>query len=156
MFRNKFPLYFSIFITCIFADRISKFFAVKFFNEDLFVSKNINLSLTWNRGVSWGFLNFESKKAFLLLTFFILSIILIFFIHVFMQYKKNFSVIFETLILSGAVSNIVDRFIYGAVVDFLEFHVYDWYWPIFNVADVFVVIGIFGIIMKSVFIKNVY
>jgi signal peptidase II len=155
MTKNKPIWYFCIFVFCFFVDRISKFFAIKLLQNDLVVNKNINFSLIWNRGISWGLLNFESNVAFWLLTFFIFGVIIIFFVYTFIQYKNNFDITFETLVLSGAGSNIIDRVIYGAVVDFIEFHVHDWYWPTFNIADAFVVVGIVGILIRSVFIGYV-
>ncbi|MFC1894465.1 signal peptidase II [Candidatus Dependentiae bacterium] len=142
----KFLGYIFIFMFIVLLDRCSKFAAVKLFqNKDYCVFPGFNLTLVWNRGVSWGLFSFDSAFLFYLLTIIIFSIIIVFFIYTVFLFRKNENVFFEVLVFSGAVSNLIDRFIYKGVVDFIDIYVFSWHWPTFNIADMFVVIGIFGI-----------
>ena len=147
--KKNYKLYLLIGIACFILDRTTKTWALHALSElPKIISPNLNLILLWNRGVTWGLFHSISPFGFFLLTLFILLVIIFFFLYTFVQYKNCYDITFETLVLAGALSNIVDRFWYGAVIDFIEFHVYDWFWPVFNFADVFVVIGITGMMFK--------
>ena len=131
-------------------DRLSKWWAVSALrDEPAVISDYLNLSLMWNRGVSWSLFSYDSLIGFSILTGFILLVIVLFMVFVFVQYKNYHNISFEVLVLAGALSNVVDRFWYGAVVDFLQFHVNAWYWPTFNVADMCVVVGVVGMLIKN-------
>jgi len=141
--------YACIFLTSFLADRITKLWAVINAQEPIAVCQSLNFSLSWNRGVSWSFFNDASTIGFYLLTFVLIAMISIFSVYAFIQYKNRWNISFEILMLSGALSNIVDRFYYGAVADFIDFYVGAWHWPTFNLADMFIFIGVFAIITKS-------
>lgn len=150
MITKKSFFYSLFFIVCFLTDRVSKFCILNYLLDGYKkITPYFNLSIAWNKGVSWSFLSFDSTTGFALLTAFILCVIVIFSIYTFIQYKNRSNILFEIMVLAGALSNVVDRFMYGAVLDFLEFHLGTWYWPTFNIADVFVVVGVFGIILKS-------
>ncbi len=145
-------LYHIIFILCLSADRFSKCWAVsKLSNDPLVINNNLSFTLAWNRGISWSMLQFSSPVHFWLLTSIIALVIVIFGVYTIMQYRTGSKIIFETMILAGAVSNFFDRCWYGAVVDFIELHVHEWYWPTFNIADACIVVGVFCIMIKTVY-----
>lgn len=141
-------LYSVIFIACIFIDRYSKYLILRHLTEEVALLPFFNLSLVWNKGISWGLFSFNEPLFYLLLTFLIIFVTLLFFFYTVSEYRNGNSVLFEIVVLAGAVSNVIDRFLYGAVVDFIEVHAGSWYWPTFNIADVFIVIGVVGICLR--------
>ena len=125
-------------------DRISKIYVInldkKFFGSEIFSSKYLNISLIWNEGIAFGLLSFDQDNLYNLLTF--LIILIIFFIIVMILKSSGFKKYALLLILGGALGNIFDRLMYKAVPDFIDFHVGDFHWFIFNVADIFVTLGV--------------
>lgn len=143
--------YFVQFIICFGLDRFTKMWALHTVRgQDMIISKFLTFSFCWNRGVSWSYFNDLSGLGYMLLTTIIALVIAFFAGFTLLQYRKNNSVFFEVMVLAGALSNVVDRFIYGAVIDFIECHVGTFYWPTFNIADSLIVVGVIGIIIKHV------
>ena len=136
-------------------DRISKIYVInldkKFFGSEIFSSKYLNISLIWNEGIAFGLLSFDQDNLYNLLTF--LIILIIFFIIVMILKSSGFKKYALLLILGGALGNIFDRLMYKAVPDFIDFHVRDFHWFIFNVADIFVTLGVIFMILLE-FIDN--
>ena len=141
-------LVFSIFLL----DRLSKIYVIfldnKFFGSEIFSSKFLNISLIWNEGIAFGLLSFNEKIFYNLLTFIILVIILIIFFMALKSYGfKKYSLL---MILGGALGNIYDRIFYGAVPDFIDFHIGNFHWFIFNVADIFITFGVIFMIIIEI------
>jgi signal peptidase II len=141
-------LVFSIFLL----DRLSKIYVIfldnKFFGSEIFTSKYFNISLIWNEGIAFGLLSFNEKIFYNLLTFIILIIILIIFFMVLKSYGlKKYSLL---MILGGALGNVYDRIFYGAVPDFIDFHIGNFHWFIFNVADIFITLGVIFMIIIEI------
>ena len=141
-------LVFSIFLL----DRLSKIYVIfldnKFFGSEIFSSKFLNISLIWNEGIAFGLLSFNEKIFYNLLTFIILVIILIIFFMALKSYGfKKYSLL---MILGGALGNIYDRIFYGAVPDFIDFHIGNFHWFIFNVADIFITLGVIFMIIIEI------
>ena len=138
-------LVFTIFLF----DRISKIYVInfdkKFLGSELFSSKYLNVSLIWNEGIAFGFFSFSEKIFYDILTIIILIIILIIFI---MTIKsdglKKYSLL---MILGGALGNVFDRLYFKAVPDFIDFHIGNFHWFIFNIADIFITIGVIFMIV---------
>jgi signal peptidase II len=146
----RFLKYLVLFITALGLDRWTKWLALSN-NVDFQLCPILNFSLMWNRGVSWGLFHGASAHGFYLLTAFIILVTLGLAYYAFYHqfYKQKACIFLEVLVLSGAVSNIIDRFVYGGVIDFIQFHLGDWYFPTFNVADIFVVCGVFGLLINN-------
>tara|TARA_B100000900_G_C20216812_1_gene568153 strand:- start:125 stop:622 length:498 start_codon:yes stop_codon:yes gene_type:complete len=130
-------------------DRISKIYVIyldqKFLGSELFSSKFLNISLIWNEGIAFGLLSFEKESLYNILTLVILVIILIIF---FMITQSNGLKKFALLmILGGALGNVYDRLFYKAVPDFIDFHLENFHWFIFNLADIFISLGIIFMIL---------
>ena len=148
---NNISLTFLIFLL----DRISKIYIInldkKLSGSEIFSSKFINITLIWNEGIAFGLLSFDQNNLYNLLT---LLIIIVIFIIGWMTVKshglKKYSLI---MILGGAIGNLYDRIFFKAVPDFIDFHVGDFHWFIFNFADVFITIGVFYMILSE-FIDN--
>ena len=150
-FLINFLLISSIFLI----DRISKIYVInldkKFLESEIFSSKYLNISLIWNEGIAFGLLSFDQDNLYNLLTF--LIILIIFLILIMILKSSGFKKYALLLILGGALGNIFDRLIYKAVPDFIDFHVGDFHWFIFNVADIFVTLGVIFMILLE-FIDN--
>ena len=141
--KNFLTNLFLVFLIFLF-DRLSKTYVIfidnKFSGSEIFSSKFLNIILIWNEGIAFGLLSFNEKIFYNLLTFIILIIILIIFFMVIKSYGlKKYSLL---MILGGALGNVYDRIFYGAVPDFIDFHVQNFHWFIFNVADIFITIGV--------------
>ena len=136
-------------------DRVSKIYVInldkKFFGSEIFSSKYLNISLIWNEGIAFGLLSFDQDNLYNILTF--LIILIIFFIFVMILKSSGFKKYSLLIILGGAFGNIFDRIMYKAVPDFIDFHVGEFHWFIFNIADVFITIGVFSMILFE-FIGN--
>ncbi len=142
--------YFSLFIITIFLDRITKLFALQsLLTGEKNISPFLKLSLALNRGVSFGMFNFKTTLPFIALAIFIFLVIVAFAVYTVFRFKKNKNIFFEILVLAGALSNFVDRILYGGVIDFIDFYISSWHWPTFNFADIFIFVGIAGMFIRS-------
>ncbi|WHQ46974.1 MAG: signal peptidase II [Candidatus Midichloria sp.] len=144
---------FLFFIALIlFLDQVSKYAIYNYFSlheEIIKVFPFLNLVLVWNYGISFGILNDIEQGQIILSTLAVFIIILLIFWY---QKTKNSQLVLPlSLIISGAVGNIIDRTNYGAVLDFIDLHVFGWCYPTFNIADSAIVIGTF----MCLFIKKV-
>ena len=139
-----------------FLDRISKLFVIYQdklnFNSKIYSSKFLNIDLIWNEGIAFGLFSFNEDYLYNFLTFliFIVIIFIIFMIRKSDTVRK-YSLL---LVLGGALGNFFDRLIYKAVPDFIDFHVGNFHWFIFNVADIFITFGIFFMIVIELTGKN--
>ena len=143
-----------IFLIFLF-DRISKIYVInldkKFIGSEIFSSKYLNITLIWNEGIAFGFLSFDQENLYNLLT--ILIILIIFFILVMVLKSSGLKKLALVMILGGALGNVFDRILYKSVPDFIDFHVGEFHWFIFNIADIFITIGVFSMILLE-FIGN--
>ena len=147
----------SSFIFLIFLlDRVSKTYVIylndKLLGIEILSSKFLNIRLIWNEGIAFGLLSFNDKIIYNLLTFIIFIIILIIFFMILKSYGlKKYSLL---MILGGALGNVYDRIFYGAVPDFIDFHIGNFHWFIFNVADIFITLGVIFMIIIEITVKN--
>ena len=146
---KNFYINLSLVILIFLIDRISKVYVIfldnKFLGSEIFSSKYLNITLIWNEGIAFGLLNFEKNYLYNILTIFILTvIILILFMIIKTEGLKKFSLL---LILGGALGNIFDRIFYKAVPDFIDFHIGNFHWFIFNIADIFISVGVIFMIL---------
>ena len=146
----------SFLVLLIFSlDRISKVYVAyldkKFLGSKIFSSKFLNINLIWNDGVAFGLLSFDQASLYNLLT--ILIILIIFFILVMIIKSSGLKQFALIMIFGGALGNVFDRILYKAVPDFLDFHVGNFHWFIFNIADIFITLGVIFMIMLE-FINN--
>lgn len=147
---KKSLLYLMLFGTCLLADRISKMLVLRSINHEINVFPGFQLDVVWNRGVTWGMFNFASQTKFMMLSVFIILVVLSFAFYSLNRFKKGESIVGEIIVLGGACSNIIDRFMYGAVLDFIGLYVGTWHWPWFNIADMCVVVGVCLVAIKYV------
>ena len=129
-------------------DRISKFYVIsqseKNLSYDLFESKFLNINLVWNEGIAFGLLSFDKNHLYNLLTILIIAlIVIIFFMILNNRGFKKYSLL---MVLGGALGNLYDRIYFKAVPDFIDFHIGNFHWFIFNVSDIFISLGVLFLI----------
>jgi signal peptidase II len=159
---NKFDLKlflvnFSVVFLIFSIDRISKFYIIKLAalekNFEIYVASYLNLYLVWNKGIAFGLLSFDSSFIYNIVSFIILLIIIALILMIVKElhiFKKNCFLI----ILGGAIGNLFDRIYYTAVPDFIDFHIENIHWFIFNIADIFISIGVVCLIYAEIFFKD--
>ena len=129
-------------------DRISKFYVIsqseKNLSYDLFESKFLNINLVWNEGIAFGLLSFDKNHLYNLLT--ILIIVLIIIIFFMILKNRGFKKYSLLMVLGGALGNLYDRIYFKAVPDFIDFHIGNFHWFIFNVSDIFISLGVLFLI----------
>ena len=153
---KNFLIKLSLILVIFLFDRISKIYVIyldnKLFGSEIFSSNFLNIYLIWNEGIAFGLFSFNEKIFYNILTIIILIIILIIFI---MSIKSNgFKKYPLLMVLGGALGNVFDRLYYKAVPDFIDFHIGNFHWFIFNVADIFITIGIIFMVIIELFNKN--
>ena len=141
----------SIFIL----DRLVKLYVI-YLNKinngtEIFSSKFLNIYLIWNEGIAFGLLSFNQNSLYNFLTFFILIIIfVIFYMITKSSGLRKYSLL---IILGGALGNVYDRIIYKAVPDFIDIHVGNFHWFIFNVSDIFISVGVILMVILEILDK---
>ena len=156
MIKKNFFINLSFILLIFLLDRISKIYVIdldkKFLGTEMFSSKFLNVSLIWNEGIAFGLFSFGEKTLYNILTILILIIILaIGFMVIKSEGFKKYSLL---MILGGGLGNVFDRIFYKAVPDFIDFHVGNFHWFIFNVADIFITIGIIFLIILEFTANN--
>lgn len=134
--------YASLFFGIIGLDRFTKFFALHMADSLYQFTSFLSLKLTFNRGIVWGILNSTNGGLFVIITLGILVVYSGLLFHTVTQYKRHKPIVGEVMVLAGGFSNILDRFFYAGVIDFILISYHDWSWPIFNCADTAIVVGV--------------
>jgi signal peptidase II len=142
-----------IFLIFIF-DRVTKkaIISHQLNNQSIFVNDYLNFELVWNTGIGFGLFSQNADVYYHLISLLIFSVI-IFLIYLIIKATLVEKILFS-LIMGGAIGNFYDRFIYFAVPDFIDFHVNDLHWFTFNIADIFITIGIILIVIKDLSLKK--
>ena len=153
---KKFFLYSTIVIFIFILDRISKLYilnSVEINNEvNIYIFSFLKLYLIWNKGIAFGLFSFEQNSFYNFITILIIVINLIILI---MIIKSNdIKSYFLMFILGGSSGNLFDRLYYSAVPDFIDFHINDFHWFIFNVADVFISVGVICLVIVEFFFNK--
>ena len=136
-------------------DRFSKIYVInldkKYLGSEIFSSKFLNISLIWNEGIAFGLFSFNNQNTYNTLTILIILVILgIIFMIIKSKSYERYALI---MILGGALGNVFDRIIYKGVPDFIDFHIDDFHWFIFNVSDIFITIGVILMIFFEIIVK---
>jgi signal peptidase II len=122
---------------CIILDQTHKYYMINIYEiknfEIVKICDFLNFVMVWNKGISFGMFN-GIKIANYFFIFFSSSIV-VFLIYITEKSEKNIEVISFSLIIGGAVGNLIDRINYGAVADFFDFHINNYHYPAFNIAD---------------------
>jgi len=143
-----------IIILIFVSDRISKIKIInhQIDNNRVYINDFMNFDLVWNTGIGFGLLSSNSDLVYNLITI-IIGAIIIFLIYLIV--KSNFlDKMLFSLVMGGALGNFYDRLVYFAVPDFIDIHYQNFHWFTFNIADIFITIGIIMLISKDLFLKN--
>jgi len=148
----------KIFIVVIlfFIDRATKFFFINLQSigteVDFYIFPFLNFLLVWNTGIAFGLASLEANIYYHILTTVIavINIILIYFL----LKSKDIYTYFLTLIIGGSLGNLFDRIYYYAVPDFIDLHLGNYHWFVFNIADIFITAGIIGLILVELLKKE--
>ncbi len=156
MLKNNISIFY-ISISIFLLDRCSKFYILKlseFENiTNIQITKFLNLSLIFNKGIAFGLLSVDDTFYYNVVTFIIIVItivVLIMSLKTSGVEKYSFSMIF-----GGALGNIFDRLYYSAVIDFIDIHVNNIHWFIFNFADIFITVGVILLIVSEIYKKKI-
>ena len=147
----------SLIILIIFTlDRVSKTYIINLFNEtqfnEIYLIKFININFIWNEGIAFGLLNFGNQLFYDLISSLIaiISLVILFFAFK----NKSFSGYFFAMVFGGSIGNLYDRIKFSAVPDFIDLHYNNFHWFIFNIADIFITMGILCLIYDEVFLEK--
>ena len=150
---KNFYISFSIVALIYFLDRLSKIYVIQLdknnLGSDIFNSAYLNIVLIWNKGIAFGLLSFNESYLYNIISLIIAIIIIVL---VIMSLKnqgfKRYSLL---MIVGGALGNLHDRFFFNAVPDFIDFHIGNFHWFIFNVSDIFISLGVISMIVFEIF-----
>ena len=156
MIKKKFFFDFFFIFSIFFIDRVTKILMINsaeiLGKTTITVTPFLNLNLIWNNGIAFGLFSFDQKIYYNFLTVLIILITLIIFWMILRTEKfERFAFM---MIFGGSLGNIFDRLFYSAVPDFIDFHVKNYHWFIFNVADIFITFGVIMLIYHEVFFKK--
>ncbi len=154
--KKNFFLNFLIVVAIFVFDRISKLYILNLAEidklVDIYFNPFLNFHLIWNTGVGFGLFSSTENYFYNLITG---IIILINIIIIFMILKsKDYKVYFLLMILGGSLGNLFDRLYYFAVPDFIDLHYNEFHWFVFNVADIFITIGVLCLIFAEIFLNK--
>ena len=146
---KNFYISFSIVALIYFLDRLSKIYVIQLdknnLGSDIFNSAYLNIVLIWNKGIAFGLLSFNESYLYNIISLIIAIIIIVL---VIMSLKsqgfKRYSLL---MIVGGALGNLHDRIFFNAVPDFIDFHIGNFHWFIFNVSDIFITLGVISMIV---------
>ena len=148
---------FFIIIFIFLIDRSSKLLVIgspgTYEQYGISVTSFLSFNLIWNEGIAFGLFSFNEKIYYNFLTIFICSIIAV--IIWLMLKSEGFEKFSYIMIIGGSFGNVFDRIFYSAVPDFIDIHFNNFHWFIFNVADIFVTLGIFCLIGIEIFSKKI-
>ena len=146
-------LYSSLFVLIIFLiDRASKIYILQLAEQDnivdIYLTSYLNLYLIWNKGIAFGLFSFNENYIYNIITVIIILVIIV--ILAMIVKTQGFKKFLLITILGGSLGNVFDRIYYSAVPDFIDFHINDFHWFIFNFADIFITIGVLGLIFDEI------
>ena len=153
--KKKFVIFFSIVLSICLFDQVTKKLIIDYFetnNSIIFLTSFLNFDLIWNDGIAFGLLGFDNPTSYNLVTFIIGLVILV--VFYFMTISNNYMSYFYSMVAGGALGNFIDRIRFSAVPDFIDFHIGNYHWFVFNIADVFITLGVFCLIIVEFFSKS--
>jgi len=150
---KKVLINFIMVVTIFLIDRLSKIYILKKAEIestfDIYITEYLNFYLIWNKGIAFGLFSFNESFMYNLITFTIAAITIIILFMIFKnEGLKKYSLL---SIFGGSLGNLFDRIYYSGVPDFIDFHINDFHWFVFNFADIFITIGVLCLIFDEMF-----
>ena len=142
----------AIFLT----DRVSKIYILKLAElenvVDIYLTQYLNIYLIWNKGIAFGLFSFNESFIYNVVTLIIILINIVILMMI-VKYEgfKKYSLV---LVFGGSLGNLFDRIYYSAVPDFIDLHINQFHWFIFNVADIFITLGVICLIYAEIFFNK--
>ena len=155
---NKFYFNLTVIFLIFILDRLTKIYVIYLdklnSGSEIYSSKLLNIYLIWNEGIAFGLFSFDQSIFYNSLTV-IIFVIVGFILFMLLKCKgiKKYSLL---MIFGGAIGNLFDRIFYRAVPDFIDLHINNFHWFIFNIADIFITIGVFLMILSEFIVKDTY
>tara|TARA_B100001758_G_C18218315_1_gene508877 strand:- start:70 stop:573 length:504 start_codon:yes stop_codon:yes gene_type:complete len=152
--KNIYWLLLSLII--FFLDRFFKIYVINLFDtkniSEIYITPFLNLFLIWNKGIAFGLFSFNDQMIYKIITILIVMVVLIIFMMILnSEGVKKYSL---ASILGGSLGNLYDRLYFSAVPDFFDFHFVGFHWFIFNIADIFITVGVIIMICNEIFKKK--
>ena len=153
---KKILINFVIVLVIFLADRVSKIYILKIAElenkVDIYLTFYLNLYLIWNKGIAFGLFSFDESFIYNAITILIILIIVVVLAMIIKSDGlKKYSLL---LVFGGSIGNLFDRIYYSAVPDFIDLHINNFHWFVFNVADIFITLGIICLIFDEIFLNN--
>ena len=154
VYKSLINILFVLILFCI--DRFSKIYVIELAEKtditEVYLTSFLNSYLVWNTGIAFGLFSLSSELIYNLFTTLIvlINLIIIYLILI----TKDFRKYFFLLILGGSFGNLFDRLYYGSVPDFIDFHIGNFHWFIFNIADIFITVGVICLILAELLYKK--
>ena len=153
LFKKENVVYFTLIFIIFILDRVTKIQVINELSDrEYFFNDYINFDLIWNTGIGFGILSTESELLYNIITMFIGLVLLVLFWILFTS--DRFDKYIFSLIIGGAIGNFYDRLTLKAVPDFIDIHYNDFHWFTFDIADIFITLGIISFISRNLFVKN--
>ena len=146
-----------IIVLAIFSvDRLSKVYILKMAELEgivnIYITQYLNFYLIWNKGIAFGLFSYNESFVYNLITSIITTVTIVILIMIIKNEGfKKYSLL---LVFGGSLGNLFDRIYYSAVPDFIDFHINDFHWFVFNCADIFITIGVICLILDEMFINS--
>ncbi|MBD1152551.1 signal peptidase II [Pelagibacterales bacterium SAG-MED22] len=154
--NNNFYVNLTIILSIFILDRLTKLYVVYLdkinSGSEIYLSKYLNIYLIWNEGIAFGLFSFDEKNLYNYLT--ILILIIVVFLLFWIIKSNGIQKYALSMIFGGALGNLFDRILYRAVPDFIDLHINNFHWFIFNIADIFITIGVFLMIFSEFIVKG--
>lgn len=148
MKKSKIIAYCLLFFSIVIIDRFTKY-CIRAAHHNYKIYDFLTLTLQYNRGISWGMFHSEDTTLFWIITAIIALFIAFFFVYTVVRFLNKHIIIGEVMVCAGALSNFIDRILYGGVADFILISNGTWSFPVFNIADIFIVSGLSIILISG-------
>ena len=153
---KKILINFTIILFIFLTDRISKIYILKIAElesaVDIYLTPYLNLYLIWNKGIAFGLLNFDESFVYNIISLVIAAVTIVILVMIIRSNgAKMYSLIF---VFGGSIGNLFDRIYYSAVPDFIDFHINNFHWFTFNIADIFISLGIIFVLLNELTYKK--
>lgn len=150
----KYLFSYALFLFLFLIDRVTKWAIVSLGVDSYEVTSWLSFDVQLNRGISWSLFHSDNMGTFLFITLCVIAVTLCVVAYAVYQWRLDKSIYGQTMVIAGSVSNILDRMVYGGVVDFIHVHIKGWSFAVFNIADVAIVVGVCIMMLQEVYDNN--
>lgn len=134
--------YFAQMSVIIAVDRVLKWWALSVGRSEYPITGWLSCHLMFNRGISWSMFDSDSFVQFTVVSMIVMAVTGLLIWHAYQQYAQGYTITAEVAVIAGSLSNLIDRYVYGGVIDFIMVHYQGWVYPVFNIADGAIVLGV--------------